>query len=81
MTLPPILAAPMVASTASPAVPTTADAATSATAMTAQPDSCTINTAATNGTAGFANDTAGGVFSLAVAGNDLNLKFTPGGQQ
>ena len=38
----------------------------------------TINTAATNGTAGFANDLAGGSFSVAVSGNDLNLVFTPG---
>ena len=44
-------------------------------------DAFAINTTATNGTAGFANDTAGGVFSLAVSGNDLNLEFTPGGQQ
>jgi autotransporter-associated beta strand protein len=41
-------------------------------------DAFVINTAATNGAAGFANDLGGGVFSLAVSGNDLNLVFTPG---
>ncbi len=41
-------------------------------------DAFVINAAATNGTAGFSNDLGGGTFSLAVAGNDLNLVFTPG---
>jgi len=44
-------------------------------------DKFTINTGATNGTGGFANDTAGGVFAVTTAGNDLRLEFTPGGQQ
>ena len=35
-----------------------------------------INTSATNGTGGFANGLAGGVFSIAQSGNDLNLVFT-----
>jgi MYXO-CTERM domain-containing protein len=38
-----------------------------------------INVAANNGTSGFANDLGGGVFSLAVDGDSLNLLFTPGG--
>jgi autotransporter-associated beta strand protein len=38
-----------------------------------------INTGATNGTAGFANNLNGGVFSLATDGNSLNLLFTAGG--
>ena len=38
-----------------------------------------INTGANNGTAGFSNDLNGGVFSLAVDGDSLNLLFTPGG--
>jgi autotransporter-associated beta strand protein len=44
-------------------------------------ESFAINTLATNGTGGFANDTTGGAFRLAVNGNDLKLEFTPGGQQ
>ena len=35
-----------------------------------------INVAATNGAAGFANDLAGGAFSLVQTGNDLNLVYT-----
>jgi len=42
------------------------------------PDAFAINTAATGGTGGFANDLGGGTFSLAVSGNDLNLVFSPG---
>ena len=38
-------------------------------------DSFTINTGATNGTAGFSNDLAGGSFSLAVDGANLNLVY------
>jgi autotransporter-associated beta strand protein len=41
-------------------------------------DAFLINTAATNGTAGFSNDLGGGSFSLVVAGNNLNLVFSPG---
>ena len=37
-----------------------------------------INTGATNGTGGFANDLGGGLFSVAMDGNNLNLVFTPG---
>ena len=37
-----------------------------------------INTGAVNGTGGFANDLGGGLFSLAMEGNNLNLVFTPG---
>ncbi|MEX0689340.1 MAG: PEP-CTERM sorting domain-containing protein, partial [Pirellulales bacterium] len=37
------------------------------------------NTAATNGTAGFANDPAGGSFAVVQDGNDLVLRFTAGG--
>ncbi len=37
-----------------------------------------INTAAVNGTVGFSNPIGGGSFGLALAGNDLNLVFTPG---
>ena len=36
-----------------------------------------INVAAANGTAGFANNLGGGAFSLLVAGNNLDLVFTP----
>jgi len=39
-------------------------------------DKFTINTAATNATAGFANDLAGGTFSVVQQGNDLVLQFT-----
>jgi len=39
----------------------------------------TINTSATNGTAGFVNDLSGGAFSVAQAGNDLQLVFAPAG--
>jgi autotransporter-associated beta strand protein len=42
-------------------------------------DKFLINTSATNGTAGFANAFGGGTFSLAQAGNNLNLVFTTGG--
>ncbi len=41
-------------------------------------DAFVINTTATNGAAGFANDLGGGTFSLAVSGNNLNLVFSPG---
>jgi autotransporter-associated beta strand protein/T5SS/PEP-CTERM-associated repeat protein len=41
-------------------------------------DAFEIVTTSANGTAGFANSTSGGTFSLALAGNDLNLLFTPG---
>ena len=44
-------------------------------------DAFTVATAAANGTTGFANSLAGGSFSLAVSGNDLNLVFTPGTPQ
>ena len=37
-----------------------------------------INVAANNGTTGFSNALGGGVFSLAVDGNSLNLLFTAG---
>jgi fibronectin-binding autotransporter adhesin len=37
----------------------------------------TIRTTATNGTGGFANALAGGQFSIAQSGNDINLVFTP----
>ena len=36
-----------------------------------------INTGAVNGTGGFANDLGGGLFSVAMDGNNLNLVFTP----
>ncbi|MFM7245590.1 MAG: beta strand repeat-containing protein, partial [Planctomycetaceae bacterium] len=39
-------------------------------------DKFQINTAPTNGTAGFSNALAGGTFSIARSGNDLNLVFT-----
>ena len=42
-------------------------------------DKFTINTTAANGAAGFANALAGGIFSLAQVGNDLNLVFTASG--
>jgi len=42
-------------------------------------DNFLINVLPTNGTAGFTNDLAGGTFSLAQSGNDLNLVFTAGG--
>ena len=38
-----------------------------------------VNTAPVNGTGGFVNDLAGGEFSVAQSGNDLNLVFTAGG--
>jgi fibronectin-binding autotransporter adhesin len=38
-----------------------------------------INTGSFNGTSGFSNDLNGGMFSLEVDGNSLNLLFTPGG--
>ena len=41
-------------------------------------DAFVINTTAVNGAAGFSNDLGGGTFLLTVAGNDLNLVFTPG---
>jgi len=40
------------------------------------PEKFAINVAATNGAAGFANDLAGGAFSVSQSGNDLNLVFT-----
>ncbi len=39
-------------------------------------DKFAVNTAATNGTAGFANDLAGGSFAVVQDGNDLVLRFT-----
>jgi autotransporter-associated beta strand protein len=39
-------------------------------------DKFAVNTAATNGTAGFANDLAGGTFAVVQQGNDLVLQFT-----
>jgi len=42
-------------------------------------DAFQVVTAASNGTAGFANDLAGGSFQVETSGNDLNLIFTPGG--
>jgi fibronectin-binding autotransporter adhesin len=41
-------------------------------------DAFTVVTAPANGTAGFANDVGSGSFSVAQAGNTLNLVFTPG---
>jgi len=38
-----------------------------------------IRTTATNGTGGFANAVAGGTFSIAQSGNNLNLLFTSSG--
>jgi autotransporter-associated beta strand protein len=38
-------------------------------------DKFTINVSAANGTGGFSNTLSGGTFSLAQAGNDLNLVF------
>ena len=40
------------------------------------PEKFAINVAATSGAAGFANDLAGGAFSVSQSGNDLNLVFT-----
>ncbi len=40
-------------------------------------DKFSVNTAAINGTDGFTNDLAGGSFSVAASGNDLNVVFTP----
>jgi autotransporter-associated beta strand protein len=37
----------------------------------------TVNTAATNGAAGFANSVGSGQFSVANTGNDVNVVFTP----
>ncbi len=42
-------------------------------------DAFLISTEAVNGTDGFVNDLAGGSFSVAVDGTDLNLIFTPAG--
>ncbi|MFM7205431.1 MAG: beta strand repeat-containing protein [Planctomycetaceae bacterium] len=42
-------------------------------------DKFVISTSATNGAGGFANGLAGGTFSLAQSGNDLNLVFTAAG--
>jgi autotransporter-associated beta strand protein len=42
-------------------------------------DKFLINTGVFNGTGGFANALAGGTFSLAQSGNDLNLVFTAAG--
>jgi len=42
-------------------------------------DKFAVNTAATNGTAGFTNDPAGGSFAVVQDGNDLVLQFTAGG--
>ena len=42
-------------------------------------DTVMVTTSATNGTGGFANDLAGGTFSLAQSGNNLNLVFTASG--
>ena len=42
-------------------------------------DKFVINTSATNGTGGFANNFSGGTFSVAQAGTDLNLVYTVGG--
>jgi autotransporter-associated beta strand protein len=39
-------------------------------------DKFVIGVSSTNGTGGFANDLAGGTFSLAQSGNNLNLVFT-----
>jgi fibronectin-binding autotransporter adhesin len=41
-------------------------------------DKFAVNTAAANGTAGFANDLAGGTFAVVQQGNDLLLQFTAG---
>ena len=41
-------------------------------------DAFTVNTAATNGTGGFANPFGGGTFAVAQAGNDLQVVYTPG---
>ncbi|MBU6222023.1 MAG: autotransporter-associated beta strand repeat-containing protein [Planctomycetes bacterium] len=41
-------------------------------------DKFLITSSATNATGGFINDLAGGTFSLAQSGNDLNLVFTAG---
>ena len=41
-------------------------------------DAFVINTAPTNGTGGFTNPIGFGTFSVALAGNDLNLVFSPG---
>jgi autotransporter-associated beta strand protein len=42
-------------------------------------DKFVIGVSSTNGTGGFANDLAGGTFSLAQSGNDLNLVFSASG--
>lgn len=42
-------------------------------------DKFNINTAAFNGTGGFANALGGGTFSMGTNGNDLNLVFTAAG--
>ncbi len=41
-------------------------------------DAFTVVTAPANGTTGFVNSLAGGSFSVALNGNDLDLLFTPG---
>ena len=41
-------------------------------------DAFSVVTTSANGTSGFANSLAGGSFSVAVSGTDLNLVFTPG---
>jgi autotransporter-associated beta strand protein len=41
-------------------------------------DAFLISTDPANGTDGFTNNLAGGSFSVAVSGNDLNLVFSPG---
>ena len=40
-------------------------------------DAFVVETAAANGTDGFANDLAGGSFSVVQSGNSLNLVFSP----
>jgi len=42
-------------------------------------DKFAVNAAATNGTAGFANDLGGGSFAVEQQGNDLVLRFTAAG--
>lgn len=42
-------------------------------------DQFIVNTGAFNGTGGFANDLAGGTFSVLQDGNNLNLRFTAAG--
>jgi fibronectin-binding autotransporter adhesin len=62
-----------------PAQPGTWRIASSATGITGfAADAFTVNAAAANGTGGLANTIGAGTFSVAVAGNDLNLVYTPG---